>query len=72
MPDNSQQGAKPAQKDMTFTSAEIKGALARERRDKYVLAIAQAILTRQAARKPSALAREAIEYADALLAAVDE
>jgi len=41
------------------------------RRENFSIAIAQAILTRQAMRNPVALAREVVDYADALIAALD-
>lgn len=70
MPEANQQGSQTVSKPPALPNP---GGVAnqRERRDKFFLVIAGAILTRQQGRSPSALARECKDYTDAFMAALD-
>lgn len=67
---NNQPGAKPVP-PAAPAPKETKPTLIVNRTD-VAVRIASAILTRQAQRNPISLAREAVEYTDALLAALDQ
>lgn len=75
MPEANQQGSqtvsKPPAQDQRALPNPGGVANQRERRDKFFLVIAGAILTRQQGRSPSALARECKDYTDAFMAALD-
>lgn len=77
MPEANQQGAKPATSpagEQKQTVAQITVADERrlaERRDKFYLVIAGAIMGRQNGRSALALARECRNFTDEFLAALD-
>lgn len=77
MPEANQQGAKPAQQQTAGAQVDTKKAeyyAARElaeRRDKFYLVIAGAIMGRQNGRSALALARECRNFTDEFLAALD-
>lgn len=70
MPETNQSGAKPTPTAPQF-APNNRPSLEQERRDKFYLVIAGAILGRQSGRSPSALARECRDYTDAFIAALD-
>lgn len=80
MPETNQPGAKPApqavqqatQSNQQSDAARTAGLVAakQERRDKFFLAIATAILSRQT-RSATDLARQCVEFTDVFIAALD-